>query len=253
MSSVCRVRPASEARFLRGCSVTSAGLTTRDVGQWSAHLLWEQDIGGSSPLIPTEADVVKWNHTGLIIPRGRSSRTSATQFSFVENLILQVRRMVSGEIPEQPLSMGHETKPDLGKQGNGASRGGFYLLSGPQGWPKVLLTGGAARPAPRSPWRTWPEQENSHGSFARAGQVPKLDSAPSSEGGWRCARCCVDPSSSFNRGAIAPSDHLRFRSSAVEQGALNLRVVGSIPTEITNPPRFRPESAWRRQAEAGSG
>lgn len=26
---------------------------TRDVGQWLAHLLWEQVIGGSSPLIPT--------------------------------------------------------------------------------------------------------------------------------------------------------------------------------------------------------
>lgn len=29
------------------------GLTSRDVGQRQAHLLWEQDIGGSSPLIPT--------------------------------------------------------------------------------------------------------------------------------------------------------------------------------------------------------
>lgn len=29
------------------------GPTPRDVGQRQAHLLWEQDIGGSSPLIPT--------------------------------------------------------------------------------------------------------------------------------------------------------------------------------------------------------
>lgn len=50
MSNVFLVgRGAQDFEGLARCDSTDS----RDVGQWQAHLLWEQDIGGSSPLIPT--------------------------------------------------------------------------------------------------------------------------------------------------------------------------------------------------------
>lgn len=202
-----------------------------------------------------ESDLVLWRST-RVIPRSRFKscdpsvvRLLRTEYSRSGAWCPGRSRSLNGVVVTGCVSCKHETKPDLVKAWARGVKERFYFFLRLQGRPRAVAPIIAAGPAPRAP-----------GNLARVGlRSPglwpglKLDSAPSSEGGWRRARCCVDPSSSTNRGAIAPSDHPWFRSSAVEQGALNLRVVGSIPTEITNPPRFRPESAWRRQAEAGSG